>query len=245
LVGGGEGALFVGGKKFVGESIGEGRGFFVEFSQFRLFGFREVGAGVHKVVVIVLHQAERFGIEFERCALLVDRGYACEKLCVEENEILVSGELGSLNGFHFLQGGVGICAGDSIEDGVDAIEQLARLLHSDNRVFKGGRLGAAGDSLDFGLLLRDPGFDRRLKVFILDLVKGRSLEGQRAGRVERIGGTKFGGCGGRGIDGAVREGSGRDKDRDKDQAAGECKQLGRAQSNGVRHCVWGSLISRL
>src|ERR1700722_5898993 len=45
----------------------------------------------------------------------------------------------------------------------------------------------AGDAFYFGELLRHAGFDRRLVVLILDAVKRRSLERQRAWRIERIG----------------------------------------------------------
>jgi hypothetical protein len=47
--------------------------------------------------------------------------------------------------------------------------------------------------LDFGLLLRYAGLDRRLEVLVLDSVEGRSLEGQGTGRVKGIGGAEVGG----------------------------------------------------
>jgi hypothetical protein len=70
----------------------------------------------------VLQQPKSFGIKLERGPLLVDRGYAREKLRVEEYEVRVRGEFGSLNAPNLLQRVVGIGAGDALEGLHDSIE---------------------------------------------------------------------------------------------------------------------------
>ena len=166
---------------------------------------------MYELVVVVLQQPERLGIELERGALLVDRGYAREELRVEEDEVLVGSEFGGLNGFDVLEGGVGVCLGDSIEGCHNAFEQPAALLHGDDGVVKTGNIGIVGDDLDFGLLLRHAGLDRGLEIFILDFVERRSLERQCTGREEGVRGAKVRGCGQCGFDGIERDGSGNDQ----------------------------------
>ena len=67
-----KGAVFGGGEKLVEKGVRERRQFFVQLLQFSLVGFREVGARVHELVVVVLQQTQRLGIKLERVALLVD-----------------------------------------------------------------------------------------------------------------------------------------------------------------------------
>src|SRR5581483_9453519 len=92
FVGGDVGACFRGGAEFVGESIGKRRSLFVELLEFSFVGFGEVGPGVYEVIIVVLNQAERLRVKFERCALFVDRSYAGEELSVEMNEVRVGSE---------------------------------------------------------------------------------------------------------------------------------------------------------
>ena len=54
----------------VHESVRERRLLFVELFQFGFVGFGKVGAGVDKLLIVVLDQAQRFGIEMERGALV-------------------------------------------------------------------------------------------------------------------------------------------------------------------------------
>ena len=68
---------------------------------------------MYEPIVVALNQAERLGVELERRAFLVDRGDAREKFGVEVDEVLVGGEFRSLDGLDILEGGVGVCAGDS------------------------------------------------------------------------------------------------------------------------------------
>ena len=67
------GGVLGGGQQLGDEGGGQIRFFFIQLFQLGLVGVGEVGAGQHKLLVVVLDQAQRFGIEIERVALLVDR----------------------------------------------------------------------------------------------------------------------------------------------------------------------------
>src|ERR1022692_2559294 len=141
---------------------------------------------MNKLVVGVLHQSQRLGIELERSALFVDRSYSRKQFRVEEDEILVRGEFWGLDGLDILKDGVGVRARDSIEGRHDTIEQQTTLFHGNDGVVEGRRSGIVGDSLDFRLLLRHTSLNRGLIVFILNLIEGRRLERQLTGCVERV-----------------------------------------------------------
>ncbi len=47
-----------------------------------------------ELVVLPFHQAQRFGVELERCALFVDGGNALKQLFIQADRILVRGHLG-------------------------------------------------------------------------------------------------------------------------------------------------------
>ena len=175
-----------GGEQLGGEGVGESGLLFVELLQFGLVGIREVGAGVHKFLVVELDQAQRFRIELQRIALLVDRVHALEQLGVEKDRVLMRGQPGRLEVLHFLQLGIQVRSGDAVECGHHAVEQLAGLFHGDKRVLERRRGGIVGDRPYFLALLRHAGFNRGLVIAVLDLVERRRLKGQRARRIERI-----------------------------------------------------------
>ncbi len=56
--------------------------------------------------------------------------------------------MGALDLFDLLQRGVGVGAGDAVEDGHDAVQQLAGSLQRDEGVVKGRRGGIVGDRLE-------------------------------------------------------------------------------------------------
>ncbi len=195
----------VGGVSGRGQQLGlecvlQGGYLFVHLLQFGLVRVGEVGPGMHELLVIVLDQAQRFGVQFERAALLIDGFDPMVELTVKINGVVVRGQLGSLGLLYLLQTGVGICAGDRIEHGRHAIEQAAAFLQRDQGVLKGWRIGVIYDRPHFLELLRHTGLDRRLVIAVLDLVEGRRLKRQSARRIERIAGPEArtgGRCGAR------------------------------------------------
>ena len=66
---------------------------------------------MHKLVVVILDQAQRFRIEIERIALLVDRIHALKQLGIEVDRILVRGQLRRLDLLDLLQLRVDVRAG--------------------------------------------------------------------------------------------------------------------------------------
>ena len=127
------------------------------------------------------------------------------------DEILVGGELWRLDGFHFLERRISVCASHPAEDCFHALKQLPALFQCDDGVVKSGSIGIVGDGLYFDLLLRHASLDRGLKVFVLNLVEGRGLEGQCARREKRIGRAEVSGGGERGVEGAERNSSSSDQ----------------------------------
>ena len=164
--------------------------FFVELFQFGLSRFGEVGPRVDEFVVGYFDEAEGFGIEIERGALLVDSGNTFKEFSVEVDCVLMGGQFGSFDALDLLEGGVGVGASDSIEGCVGSLEEPTALFQSDEGVVEGGRSGVVGDSLNLGELLHHAGFHGRLVVGVFDLVERGSLEWQGAGGVEGVGGAE-------------------------------------------------------
>src|SRR5690606_7111787 len=65
----------------------------VDFLQARLFAFGELRTGAHEIDVIALDEPYRFGIEAERIARLVQGFDAREELRIQEDLVVVAGEL--------------------------------------------------------------------------------------------------------------------------------------------------------
>ena len=171
----------------------ERRFFFVELFQLGLVGVGKVGARLHKLLIVILHQPQRFRIEVERCALVVDRFHARKKFRVQINRILLRGQARGFVRLHLLQLIVNVRAGDAVEHQHGPREQLAGALQRDDGVFKCGRRGIVGDGLDLIDLHRHTRIDGRLVIAVLDLVEGRRLKRQRAGRVKGIVRSESGG----------------------------------------------------
>ena len=123
-----------------------------------------------------------------------------------------------------LESRVGVSAGKVRKDAAGPAEKLARFLERDDRVLEGRLLGLHRDRVGFLFFLGDPLLQRRLEMFVLDLVERRKLKGQRAFGEKRIGG----GCGGHfcGRRGCWRRGLGRLGDRNGDAAQREEQQDG-------------------
>ena len=145
---------------------------------------------MHKFLVVVLDQAQRFRIELQRIALLVDRGDTLKQFGVEKDRVRMRGQPGRFEVLHFLQLRIQVRSGDAVERRHGAVEQLAGLFHGDQRVLEGRRGRIVRDRAHFLALLRHAGFNRGLVVAVLDLVERRGVKGQSTGRVERIGRAK-------------------------------------------------------
>ena len=102
-------------QQLVHEGVLQRRIFFVDLLQLGLVGVGEVGAGLHKLLVVVLHQPQRFGIEIERGALLVNRLHPREQLGVQVNCVLVRGQPRRFVLLHLLQIVIGVRAGHAVE----------------------------------------------------------------------------------------------------------------------------------
>ncbi len=74
-------------------------------------------------------------------------------------------------GLGFLQGRVGVGAGEIGENAIDAFEQFARFFHGHDRVFESRRLGVGSDRLDLLELLSHALLVGRRKMLVLDAVK--------------------------------------------------------------------------
>ena len=159
---------------------------FVDLLQLFLVGIGEVCAGMNELVVGVVHQLERFSVEVQRLAQVVDRLDPRKKLRVQINRIVQCSLPRSLVLLHFLQSRIGVCGGDAVEDAHYAIQQLARLLERNQRVLKCGRRGIVGDGAHFVALLCHAGIDGRLIVAVFDFVEWRRVKRKRAWRVEGI-----------------------------------------------------------
>ena len=163
------------------------RGFFlVQLAQRGLVGIGQLGAGAHEVAVVALDQ-EFVDSASSSVALVVERLDAREQLRIEEDRILVRGELRRLVFLDLLQRVVRVRLRQREEHLADARQQRAGALHRDDRVVEGRRGGLVGDLLDLGELLLHAFLDRRLEIAVVDLVERRRLVLQRARTEERIG----------------------------------------------------------
>src|SRR2546421_4916118 len=123
-----------------------------------------------------------------------------------------------------LESRVGIGAGEVRKNAAGPAKKLARFLERDDRVLEGRLLGLLRDRVGFLFFLGDPLLQRRLEMFVLDLVERRELIGQRAFRKQRIGGGGGGHFGGRRR--RRRRGLGSLAKRHGDAAEGEEQQDG-------------------
>ena len=117
-----QGCILGGGQQLRGEGLGERRFLFVQLLQFSLVRIRQVCPGVHEFLVVELDQAQRFGVQLEGIALLINRRDALEQFGVEEDGIVVSGQPGCFEVLHLLQFRIQVRPGDAIECGHHAVE---------------------------------------------------------------------------------------------------------------------------
>ena len=123
-------------------------------------------------------------------ALFVYLGHALKQLGVQVDRILHGGQFRRLCLLNLFERWVNICAGHSVEDIHDAVDETAALFHRDKGIFKRWFGRIVGNDADLIELLCDASLDRRLVVGILDLVERRCLKGQGARCVERVAGAK-------------------------------------------------------
>ena len=169
----------------------------------------------------VLEHGALLGIEAQRVALIEQRLDAREQRRIQIDRVAVFGVLRRQRFLGSLQGLVGVGAGEHEEHVGAAREQFAAALHGLDGVLEGRRLGVVGDGANFGQVLLHALFDGRLVVGVFQLVEGRRLERQRAGRHQRILGRRGGGglgSGHRGLGGcAVAAGDEGQRDRGRQE----------------------------
>ena len=166
-----------------------------------LVGVAQLGAGSHEVGVVALDQTLRLGVHALRIAFVMDRLDALPELLVEVDGVAVRGHLRRDFLLDFLQGIGLVRRRQVIEDAGDATQQGAALLHRDQGVVEGRRLGVVGDCLDFLLMLGHAALERRQVVAFLVLVELRRAVLQRTRLEERV--LALGLGGGRGRVGAA------------------------------------------
>ena len=126
-----------------------------------------------EVLIEELRQAQVFSGELG--AILVDSLDAREELVVEENAILMSGELWGDFFFDLLDGIGSLCACEGGEDQARSVEESARLLVGEDRVLEGWCFGIVRDAVDLDELLLHALLKGRQEVLWSDLVKGGRL----------------------------------------------------------------------
>ena len=175
---------------FLEHVLAEGGGQAGQLGVHRLQGFLvgvgQVGAGTDEVGVVTLEQALGLGVQAQGISLVVERLDAREELAVEQDRVLVGGELRRQGGLHLLDFGVGVGAGQVAEHRAGAVEQGAGFFHRDDGVHEARRVRVVGDRGDFGALLGHAALERRLVVLVLDQVEARRLVGQVADHEEGI-----------------------------------------------------------
>ena len=77
------GCILGGSQQFGCEGVAQGRFLFVELLQFGLVGIGEVGAGMHKFLVVEVDQAQRFRIKPQRITFFVNGRDALKQFGVE------------------------------------------------------------------------------------------------------------------------------------------------------------------
>ena len=173
--GGGVGGL----EQVLLEMGGEGGNLLVHLSKLGLVRVRERRARAHELGVVALQQAQRLGIEAQGRALVVQRLHAREQRRIQEDRVLVRGELG-----RHLRVGVG--RGQVEEHHRDAAEQLTRALQGDDGVVESRGLGVVRDGVRLLLLLRHAGLEGRPEIGVPDPVERWKVVRQRALRRERV-----------------------------------------------------------
>ena len=175
------------GEQELGEFRREVRFLFVELPQRRFVRVGELRAGAHERPVVALEQIRALRVEAEGVALLVERLDPRVELRVQEDRVLVRGELRGFFRPDLLHRLVRVRLREIEEDLRDARQQLAGALHRLDRVRKGRRRGVVRDRLDLGDLPFHPFFDRRPVVGVVDLVERRRLVLKGASLEEGVG----------------------------------------------------------
>ena len=164
----------------------------VDRAHLRLAGVVEQRAGAHELLVVALGEAAVFRVRGERITRVVDRLDAGEQLGIEEDLVLVLGELGRDLGLDLLQRFAGVRAGQVVEHLAGAVEHDAAALHRHQGVVERRGLGVVGDRADLGEVLLHAFFEGRQVVLVADLREVRRQQRQGAGLEERIGGDRGG-----------------------------------------------------
>ena len=165
----------------------------LKLRQFRIDGpqpflllFGEFGAGTDELAMGLFHEAQRFGVEVQRLAIVVEGLDALEQRAVEQDAVAVRGQLRRdlhLDCLHLV---VGMRRHQAEENARDTVQNLARQFHRYQRVPDRGRLVLIDDGVDLRQVLGHAGFERRQVVAVVDPVERRILQKQGAFNEKRV-----------------------------------------------------------
>src|SRR5690606_1303520 len=133
----------------------------------------EPRAGAHEVDVVALDQTNRLRIEAERIASGMEPIDAREELRVQQDRVLVRGELRRELGLDRLTALVRVGGSEREEGRRGALEQLSGSLERDDGVLEGRRLGILRDRLDLLEMLGHAALERGREVLVLDQIERR------------------------------------------------------------------------
>jgi hypothetical protein len=122
----------------------------------------------------------------QRLALVVDRLDARKELRIEEDRILMRGELGRFVASTALHRASSVLAPVRLEKAAARDRACGPIFPSPRSCCRTWGRGIVGDRVDLGDLLLHGLFEGGLEIGILDAVERRRLKRQCAGRVERI-----------------------------------------------------------
>ncbi len=159
---------------------GQRRHFGVDCLDPCLLRVAQVGAGAHEIGVVALDQAHALLVQTQVGALFIQRLDAREQLGVQVDAVAVGGELGRVLGVQFVEGVVGVGAGQVAERDRGAGQQLAGAFHRQDGVVEGRRLAVIGDGLDLAGVFGHAAVEGRREIAVLDLVELRVLVRQGA-----------------------------------------------------------------
>ncbi len=113
--------------------------FLVDRLQLRLVLVRQKRAGMHELAVIERQNLQRFGIQFQAGARVIERLHPREEFGIEEDGVAVRRQLRRFHRLHLVQGGIGVGLHHAEEGVADPVQHAARPLHRRDGVVEAGR----------------------------------------------------------------------------------------------------------
>ena len=157
----------------VRELHGRQRQFAVDLLQPGLLLGVEQRPGPHETAVGLLDEAQLFGIQTERRALLIDRLDAFEELLVEPDLVGMGRQQRSHLDLDLLQFGGILRGAEHVEDQRHLREHRSGVVVGEDRVFERGFVVVRRDGVDLGVVERHAALQSRQEVFGGDAVEGR------------------------------------------------------------------------